>query len=199
MKKHTSIIFVGILSLLLISSQLLKDIRVKNQVFDVNYSQSLQQPLELTYRSTNRPTNVNRGSMDFHTEKGVVTSDHHDYAKNVWDKGHLAPAATFSDNMENLQTTFSYLNCALQNQYLNRGEWRLLEEQERKWDDKENLTVKITLDFSKSSLIIPTGATVPDGFTKHIYFENAKKWECYYFPNEKPSKKWEEHKIKCVH
>ena len=95
MKKNTSIIFVGILSLLLISFQLLKDIRVKNQVFDVNYSQSLQQPLELTYRSTNRPTNVNRGSMDFHTEKGVVTSDHQDYSKNVLDKGHIAPAATF--------------------------------------------------------------------------------------------------------
>jgi hypothetical protein len=48
-------------------------------------------------------------------------------------------------------------------------------------------------------LVIPTGATVPRGFTKHIYFETSKKWECYYFPNEKPTKKWNEHKIKCVH
>jgi DNA/RNA endonuclease G (NUC1) len=82
---------------------------------------------------------------------------------------------------------------------LNRGEWRLLEEQERKWDDKENLTVKVTLDFNKSSIVLPTGATVPNGFTKHIYFETSKKWECYYFPNEKPTKPWEEHKIKCAH
>ena len=137
--------------------------------------------------------------MDFKTVPNIRTSNSEDYAKNVWDKGHLAPAATFSDNMENLSTTFSYLNCALQNQYLNRGEWRLLEEQERKWDDKENLTVKITLDFDKSCLVIPTGATVPKGFTKHIYFETTKRWECYYFLNERPEKKWNEHKIKCVH
>jgi endonuclease G len=192
-------IAIGLSAILFISAQAIKDIKVKNQVFEVNYSQSLEQPLELVYRSTNRPTNVNRGSMDFWLGPNIKTSDSKDYEKNVYDKGHLAPAATFSDNMDNLKTTFSYLNCALQNQYLNRGEWRLLEEQERKWDDKENLTVKVTLDFNKSSIVLPTGATVPNGFTKHIYFETSKKWECYYFPNEKPTKPWEEHKIKCVH
>ena len=199
MTKIKSLILLSLVSLIFISAQALKDVKVKNQIFVVNNSQSLEQPLELTYRSINRPTNVNRGSMDFKTEPNVHTSDHNDYAKNIWDKGHLAPAATFSDNMDNLKTTFSYLNCALQDQYLNRGEWRLLEEQERKWDDKENLTVRIILDFDKSSLVIPTGAMVPKGFTKHIYFETSKKWECYYFPNEKPTKKWNEHKIKCVH
>jgi endonuclease G len=190
---------LGLSALFFISAQALKDIKIKNQVFEVNYSQTLEQPLELVYRSTNRVTNVNRGSMDFWVDPKIKTSDGKDYEKNVYDKGHLAPAATFSDNMNNLKTTFSYLNCALQNQYLNRGEWRMLEEQERKWDDKENLTIKVTLDFDKSSIVLPTGATVPKGFTKHIYFETSKKWDCYYFLNEKPTKPWEEHKIKCSH
>ena len=190
---------LGLSALLFISAQVLKDVKVKNQVFEVNYSQTLEQPLELVYRSTNRVTNVNRGSMDFWVDPKIKTSDSKDCEKNVYDKGHLAPAATFSDNMDNLKTTFSYLNCALQNQYLNRGEWRLLEEQERKWDDKENLTIKITLDFDKSSIVLPTGATVPKSFTKHIYFETSKKWNCYYFTNEKPTKSWEEHKINCSH
>jgi endonuclease G len=190
---------LGLSALLFISAQALKDIKIKNQVFEVNYSQTLEQPLELVYRSTNRVTNVNRGSMDFWVDPKIKTSDGKDYEKNVYDKGHLAPAATFSDNMDNLKTTFSYLNCALQNQYLNRGEWRMLEEQERRWDDKENLTIKVSLDFDKSSIVLPTGATVPKGFTKHIYFETSKKWDCYYFLNEKPTKPWEEHKIKCSH
>jgi endonuclease G len=190
---------LGLSALLFISAQALKDIKIKNQVFEVNYSQTLEQPLELVYRSTNRVTNVNRGSMDFWVDPKIKTSDGKDYEKNVYDKGHLAPAATFSDNMNNLKTTFSYLNCALQNQYLNRGEWRMLEEQERRWDDKENLTIKVSLDFDKSSIVLPTGATVPKGFTKHIYFETSKKWDCYYFLNEKPTKPWEEHKIKCSH
>ena len=176
----------------------LSDVTVKNNVFEVLYSQRLEQPLTLTYRSTNRPTNVNRGSMDFYTEKTVHTSDGEDYKKNVWDKGHLAPAATFSDNMENLKQTFSYLNCALQDQYLNRGEWRMLEERERVWDDNEPLTVTIDVHFKGTPQVLPTGATVPTGFTKHIYFEKSKIYKCYSFKNERPESGWEEHLVKCA-
>ena len=185
--------------ILFLSNITTPDILVKKSIYEVYYSQKLEQPIWLVYKSTNRQTNVNRGSMDFWIEPQIKTSDGKDYEKNVWDKGHIAPAATFSDNMENLKTTFSYLNCALQNQYLNRGEWRLLEEQERKWDDKEFLTVKVSLDFDKSSIVLTTGATIPKAFTKHIYFETSKNWKCYYFLNEKPTKPWEEHQIKCSH
>jgi DNA/RNA endonuclease G (NUC1) len=193
------IIIPTFLLLLLTSGFDRPDIMVDKKIYQVKYSQLLEQPLTLTYKSTNRPTNVNRGSMDFWIEPNIYTSDGKDYVKNIYDKGHLAPAATFSDNMENLKTTFSYLNCALQDQYLNRGEWRLLEDQERKWDDQEPLTIKVDLHFTKKSQVLPTGATVPYGFTKHIHFNKTKKWECYYFPNEKPSLGWEEHKIACKH
>jgi len=198
MKKLTTILGLSTLVLLLTSFFTSIDIvHVKKSIFEVKYSQRLEQPIELTYRSTNRPTNVNRGSMDFYTESSFHTSDAADYARNIYDKGHLAPAATFSDNMENLKQTFSYLNCALQDQHLNRGEWRLLEEQERVWDDKEPLTVKIELIFDDKSIKLPTGATVPSGLEKHIYFETSGKYKCYFFKNEKPTKKWTEHEIKC--
>jgi len=174
-------------------------VRVKNNVFEVEYSQKLEEPLWLIYYSTNRPTNVNRGSMDFYTEKNIHTSDNLDYRNNLFDKGHLAPAATFSDNMENLKQTFSYLNCALQHQDLNRGEWRLLEEQERKWDDDENLMVKIDLIFDENSYKLPTGATVPSYFVKHIHFETTDVWKCYKFPNNKPTRRWVLYEIKCTH
>jgi endonuclease G len=172
-------------------------IRVKNQVFEVLYSQNLEQPLWIKYRSINRPTNVNRGAMDFYTEKTIKTSDALDYKANVYDKGHGAPAATFSDNMENLKQTFSYLNCILQDQYLNRGEWRLLEEQERKWDDAENLTVLIKVFFDKPVKRIPTNAAIPSHLQKHIYFEKQKKWKCFVFLNEKPKFKWEQLEMLC--
>jgi len=176
-----------------------QNVNIKTPIFEVLYSQQLEQPLWLIYKSTNRPTNVNRGTMDFYTEKGVKTSDGADYAGNIYDKGHLAPAATFSDNMENLKQTFSYLNCALQDQYMNRGEWRLLEEQERKWDDVEDLTIKVELLFGPNSKKLPTNATVPTAMVKHIYFEKQKKWRCFDFPNIKPTKKWEEHEVKHIH
>jgi len=167
-------------------------IRIKNNVFEVLYSQNLEQPLWIKYRSTNRPTNVNRGAMDFYTEKGLKTSDGEDYKSNVYDKGHGAPAATFSDNMDNLKQTFSYLNCIMQNQYLNRGEWRLLEEQIRKWDDTENITVLIKLHFDTPVKRVPTNAAIPSYLEKHIFFEKQKKWKCFVFLNEKPKFKWEQ-------
>jgi DNA/RNA endonuclease G (NUC1) len=175
------------------------EVKIKNQVFEVLYSEVLEQPKWLIYKSTNRPTNVNRGSMDFYTEKTVHTSDANDYRANVYDKGHLAPAATFSDNIVNLKQTFSYLNCALQDQYMNRGEWRLLEEQERKWDDIEPLTIKVELIFLPKHIILPSGGHVPSNMVKHIYFEKAKKWRCFDFPNTKPTKGWEGYEVKHKH
>jgi DNA/RNA endonuclease G (NUC1) len=172
-------------------------VKVETPIFTVLYSETLEQPIVLAYKSSNRPKNVDRGSMDFYTEKDYHTSDKADYYRNIWDKGHLAPAATFSDSRENLRQTFSYLNCALQDQYLNRGEWRLLEEQERKWDDEQELEVIINLEFTDS--ILPTGATIPSKFIKHIKFTKSNVFKCYEFPNSKPTKGWEEHEVKHTH
>jgi DNA/RNA endonuclease G (NUC1) len=172
-------------------------IRVKNQVFEILYSQALEQPLFIKYRSTNRPTNVNRGHMNFYKEKNIKTSDDADYKANVWDKGHGAPAATFSDNMENLKQTFSYLNSIMQDQYLNRGEWRLLEEQERKWDDMEPLTIIIKTFFDSPVKRVPTGAAIPSHMQKHIYFETSNVWRCFVFLNEKPKYKWTDLEMLC--
>ena len=190
-----------ILSVVILSAnaqtKLRDSVKVTNNVFSVIYSEKLEQPIWIKYRSTNRPTNVNRGSMDFYGEKLIKTSDNEDYKNNIYDKGHLAPAATFSDNMENLKQTFSYLNSALQNQYLNRGEWRLLEEQERKWDDKEPLTVIVKSFFDEKIKKLPSGAAIPSHFQKHIFFEKSKKWKCFVFLNEKPKFSWAELEMIC--
>jgi len=188
-------ILIGFLLLSLISFG--QDVRIKNEVFEVLYSQSLEQPLIIKYRSTNRPTNVNRGAMDFYKEPNIKTSDAADYKSNIYDKGHGAPAATFSDNMINLKQTFSYLNCIMQDQYLNRGEWRLLEEQIRKWDDTENITVLIKTFFDTPVKRVPTGAAIPSYLQKHIYFEKSNKWKCFVFLNQKPKFHWDELEMIC--
>jgi len=159
---------------------------IETPVFTVMYSETLEQPLWIKYRSTNRPTNVNRGHMNFYKEKSILTSDDEDYKANVYDKGHGAPAATFSDSEENLKQTFSYLNSIMQDQYLNRGVWKMLEEQERKWDDEEPLTVIIKTYFDEPVKRVATGAAIPSHMEKHIHFEKSKKWRCYVFLNEKP-------------
>ena len=174
-----------------------ESVLVETPVFTVMYSETLEQPLWIKYRSTNRPTNVNRGHMNFYKEKNIHTSDDADYKANVWDKGHGAPAATFSDDEVNLKQTFSYLNSIMQDQYLNRGEWRFLEEQERKWDDEEPLTVIIKTYFDSPAKRVPTGAAIPSHMEKHIHFEKSNKWKCYVFLNEKPKSKFTELETLC--
>ena len=180
-----------------IAPDLRETVKVETPIYTVWYSETKEQPVKLTYKSSNRPKNVDRGSMNFYTEDDYHTSNNKDYYRNVWDKGHLAPAATFSDSMENLKLTFSYLNCALQNQYLNRGQWRLLEEAERDWDNFEELEVTIDIEFSDS--ILPTGATIPSKFIKHIYLTTNNVWECYEFENERPESDYLEYRVEHTH
>jgi DNA/RNA endonuclease G (NUC1) len=66
------------------------------------------------------------------------TSDKHDYYATLWDKGHLAPAATYSDSNNNLYDIFVF-KCTLQDQYLNRGAVEIIRTKERVWDDTEQI------------------------------------------------------------
>jgi DNA/RNA endonuclease G (NUC1) len=93
--------------------------------------------------------------------------------------------------------TFTYLNSALQHERLNRGEWRLLEAEERKWADTEPLNVFIRVNFGPDAIRLPSGATVPSSFYKRIEFTKSGRVECYFFPNTVPTKKWREHKTEC--
>ena len=122
--------------------------------------------------------------MDFYINDSIYTSSKDDYENNIWDKGHMAPAADFSCDRETLYRTFSYLNCALQHQDLNRGVWRLLEAKEREIAKTQEVNVHIVLIFTKSSKKLPSGATVPDAFKKEITYSG--KTDVYYFNNEKP-------------
>ena len=192
-----SLLFIGCGTPEIIAQDLRENVHIETEVFEVWYNEVLEQPIKLIYTSTNRPKNVDRGNMDFHLVADVVTSNKHDYYRNEWDKGHLAPAATFSDTQENLYGTFAYLNCALQQQDLNRGEWRLLEQEERVWDDEQNLTITVELIFNDGYEVLPTGAAVPSVMTKTIYFENDGTCRKFVFPNEKPTKGWEEYEVTC--
>ena len=192
-------LLVGCNSEEIVAQELRNEVIIENNVFKVWYSEVLEQPVKLIYTSTNRIKTVDRGNTDFHTEKDVHTSDKHDYYRNPWDKGHLAPAATYSDTQQNLFTTFSYLNCTLQQQDLNRGAWRFLEAAERKWDESENLTITIENIFDEGHEVLPTGGHIPTDMIKHIYFENQKIYRCWEFENIKPTKSWKEYEVTHVH
>jgi endonuclease G len=168
-----------------LSAQTLRDsVFIKTSTFSVYYSERLEQPLSVSYNVLCSGGEEKRSGIKFLSYKGVKTSNDLDYSNNIWDKGHLAPAADFNCDKDMLKSTFSYLNCALQNQYLNRGTWKSLETYERKLSEKCVVHVEVKLKFSKNSKKLKTGATVPDGFYKKITYNGMT--ELYYFPNKKP-------------
>jgi endonuclease G len=191
------LLFALLLTPVLATAQLRDSVRIKTDIYEVIYSEKLESPRWVKYTVLCPNGTASRAGMDFYTNDSVKTSSNEDYVKNEWDKGHMAPAADFNCDKEMLRKTFSYLNCALQNQYLNRGVWRMLEEQERVWAQKETTTVTINLVFDKTSYTLPTGATVPNGFLKTIYLEKSGKKIKFYFPNMTPTKeKYTEYEIK---
>ena len=191
------LLFALLLTPVLATAQLRDSVRIKTDIYEVIYSEKLESPRWVQYTVLCPNGTASRSGMDFYTNDSVKTSSNEDYVKNEWDKGHMAPAADFNCDKEMLHKTFSYLNCALQNQYLNRGVWRMLEIQEREWAKKETTTVTINLVFDKTSYTLPTGATVPNGFLKTICLEKSGKKIKFYFPNMTPTKeKYTEYQIK---
>ena len=145
------------------------------------YSEIYEQPLLVEYTVKCPNGQASRSGMDFYTDSNIYTSDDEDYIDNVWDKGHLAPAASFSCDTETLKKTFSYLNSALQHQNLNRGQWSQLESFERDLANFYEVKVKVEVLFEGKLTVLPSGATVPSGFIKTIEFDGRKI--VFKFPN----------------
>jgi endonuclease G len=167
--------------------QLRDSIYVKTDIFEVMYSETLEQPLWVKYQVLCTGAGASRKGMDFYVDKKIHTSDAKDYAFNIYDKGHCAPAADFNCNKEMLFKTFSYLNCTLQNERLNRVHWRLLEDYERLLAYTEGpVNVEIRMVYDKNPKRVPAGAAIPSAFYKII--KTRSKKVTFFFKNEPPTK-----------
>lgn len=157
---------------------------IKTDIFTVVYSEEYEQPLMVTYQVLCPFGDASRQGLDFRKYEGVHTSDNYDYIGNEYDKGHIAPAAAFNCDRDMVKATFSYLNCALQHEGLNRGPWKELERFERNlakmW---EVVNVKVVIHFDNEPTYVKGGAQIPSGFTKVIEIEGIETWE-FHFPNE---------------
>jgi len=175
----------------------LPNVEIKTESYHIRYSQDFEQPLEIEYTipcNKNSGKYYGRSGMNFYTSDNIHTSDDKDYYKNEWDKGHMAPAAAFNCDYDKLKMSFSYVNCALQHEDLNRGPWKYLEAYEKELAINNKVTIKIYVDFSQSSRL-STGAMIPSGFVKIISL-NGKLFKSYYFPNESVNENFEKYLLK---
>ena len=168
----------------------LQIVEVRTDIYEITYSQTYQQPLTIKYTviCDATSTSYSRHGMGFEKVDGIKTSSSSDYVDNIWDKGHMAPANTFSCKEEWLETTFTYVNCALQHQNLNRGAWAALEGFERDlaavYDDIE---VDIMIYFSEEWTTNSDPARIPSNFIKTLsWIEDGGNHRSisFDFPNE---------------
>ena len=154
---------------------------IQTEIFKVEYNEVLEQPMWVEYTIKCPNGDASRKGLDFWEPEGVHTSDDDDYSNNIWDKGHLAPAAAFNCSKEMLKKTFSYLNSSLQHESLNRGIWNRLEGFERNLSNFYEVKVRIEVLFEGHCEVLPSGATIPSGFKKMIMWDG--RVETFIFPN----------------
>jgi len=191
------ILILTILGFITLTTYAQKDTLVDMGVYKVLYSQKYKNPLEVSYKLYKPKSNFKRGNETFHKRKGIITSGNEDYRDNVYDKGHMAAAEAFSDTQAHLDSTFSYLNCAVQFFSLNRGVWKSLEMHERQWAQQDSLYVVNTIIFNKPLHPMKSGAFIPDYFQKSIKFLSTGKVRTFKFPNLDPkSSNFEDYEVK---
>ena len=184
--KTLTLLLLTLITFTSFSQKKLRDsIIVKTPMFEIVYSEKLEQPKFIRYIVQCSNGTASRTGMDFYVCDSIKTSDNGDYEKNQFDKGHLAPAADFNCDKQTLFKTFTYLNCSLQQENLNRTTWRLLEVRERELSKTSKFVqVEIRCIFGPKSIKLPSGATVPTAYRKTIKYDGNT--ETYYFKNEKP-------------
>ncbi len=117
-----------------------------------------------------------------------------DYVKSGYDRGHLCPAGDMTQSVEAMSETFYMSNMSPQVPGFNRGIWKSLEEQVRKWGKEEQIHVVTGPVFeNEKGKIGESRVTIPGYYYKVIYSPVRKQMIAFVLPNEKSNKKFTDH------
>ena len=160
------------------------------------YSEKHEQPLWVSYKLTKAEVQnkVAKRKDNFRLDPVIKTGSAilADYEGSGYDRGHLAPAGDMAWSKETMSESFFLTNMSPQVPGLNRGMWRILEEQIRKWTRKEKELYIITGPIIRPNYktIGPNKVTVPQWYYKIIvdYHEPEIKALAFMIPNRKPQK-----------
>ncbi|MGL4993364.1 MAG: DNA/RNA non-specific endonuclease [Bacteroidales bacterium] len=121
--------------------------------------------------------------------KHTTTSD---FTRSGFDRGHLAPAADMAWSKKAMNESFYMTNISPQDPNFNRGVWKRLEEQTRKWAKSDSLLLIMTGPVLTSGLptMGKTDIIIPEYFYKVVVdpVPPVRKAIAFVIPN-KASKK----------
>ena len=144
------------------------DILLNRRAFSLGYSHKYRQALWVSYILTKEQLQQKqvKRSDKFSSDPAIIKNPvvPQNYNKTGYDRGHLAPAADMTYSVPSMQNSFFMTNISPQIPGCNRGIWKRLENQVRRWAIQEEKLYIITgpIFTQKLSFI-----DISNFFTKH--------------------------------
>lgn len=171
------------------------DLLINREGFALGYSHEHRQALWICYVLTkkNLLREQTKRTNKFLPDPAITFCpvQPQDYNRTGYDRGHLAPAADMTYSFDAMLHSFFMSNISPQIPGCNRGIWKRIENQARKWAKKEGRLYIITgpIFGSDRKWLGKTGIPIPTGFYKIILdMTPPMKMIAFITPNQ-PSKK----------
>jgi len=166
------------------------DVIIHHVGYVLSYNETREQANWVAYELTLEEVNGSfKRTNDFRPDPKVKTGSATlaDYRGSGFDRGHLAPAADMKWSPVAMSESFYMSNMSPQRPGFNRGIWKRLEEQVRRWavDNKSVYIATGGMLISGLSKIGPNGVSIPKMFYKVIldYQEPELKGIGFILPN----------------
>lgn len=151
-----------------------KDAIVEHTYYTLCYNEKTEQADWIAYKLTkvNLENAKFKRKDNFRKDPDVKTTSAtpEDYKGSGYDRGHLAPAADFTWTKEGMSESFYMSNMSPQEPGFNRGIWKKLEENVRKWakSNEEVFVVTGPIFKGKNEKIGKNKVVVPDQYYKVV-------------------------------
>jgi endonuclease G len=166
------------------------DTVVYNAGYASYFSKTYRNPVMVVYKLYKGGGPCKRDKFYFKNDLNIPAATTKEYTKSGFDKGHLANAEDFAYDCYLDELTFRYYNCVPQRPELNRGIWKVTEEEIRKISQNDSLLVICVNEFGAGYQKMG-GVAIPTSCVKIARsLSNGKTYVCRTFVNSKtPSQK----------
>ncbi len=150
--------------------------------YTLSYNNETRMPNWVAYELTAEEVEGENPRKDrFRQDPQVLgpQGDKQDYKHSGWDRGHMAPAGDFKWSEEAMDETYYFTNICPQNQQLNTGDWKELEEQCRRWAAKYGKIYIVCgpiVQENRHGTLGENRIVIPDKFYKVVLMPVEGEW-----------------------
>lgn len=164
---------------------------IDHKYYSLGYLEAFEQPAWTYYQYKKNYLNGRHDRSNVFLEDTAVLTDSakpEDYKYSGFDRGHMVPAGDMKISERSMQESFFMSNVSPQRPDFNRGIWKKLEREIRRWvSAKGDLHIFTGPIFSKKpSFLRGTSIAIPKAFYKIVVQERKGRYyvAAFIFPNE---------------